>query len=522
MNDPMKNCFRNIAFLLPVCLLLTTNLFSQTNTKENPNGKNTFYYPNGKVSSEGMMRDGKPDGYWKAYHPTGMLQSEGNRINFLMDSTWVWYTQTGDTAEIINYRLGKKSGYFYKFETVTQRNSVSRHYLKSKELYLDDKREGESYYYYPSGKLWQVINYKNGRKQDSGREYDENGTVITMLKYHNDYITVRDPVNRINAQGEKNGEWVSFYPDGKVMEKEYFKNGVLEVATEYSEKGNPLNQRTYRDGVLVEEGLQMDVEPMELTSYWEDGVTIKSQGTYNDSIPIGEHFFYNKEGKPEKSIEYRKNVLYSEGPVDENKIRTGVWKVYFETGELRAEGQRVNGRQHGQWTYFYPDGKKMQIGNFSNGIMEGEWKWYYSSGNIFREEIYLRGRLNGLCVQYSDSATIVTKGEYVDGEREGAWVEQIGDSREEGNYMMGEKNGVWKTYYNDGKLHHSGNFVQGYPDGRHVFYYPDGKTLKEEQYYVMGRRDKNWKKYYENGSLFLTVTYKNDAEVRINGIRIDK
>ena len=88
--------------------------------------------------------------------------------------------------------------------------------------------------------------------------------------------------------------------------------------------------------------------------------------------------------------------------------------------------------------------------------------------------------------------------------------------------MTGAKNGLWKTYYKDGQLHHSGHFVQGSPDGRHVFYYPDGKTLKEEQYYVMGRRDKNWKKYNEDGSLFLTVTYRNDEEVRINGIRIDK
>jgi len=79
---------------------------------------------------------------------------------------------------------------------------------------------------------------------------------------------------------------------------------------------------------------------------------------------------------------------------------------------------------------------------------------------------------------------------------------------------------MWKTYYNDGQLYHAGNFVQGVPDGRHVFYYPDG-TLKEEQYYVMGRRDKNWKKYYENGALFLTITYRNDEEIRINGIRID-
>jgi len=33
----------------------------------NPNGYNVFYYPNGNISSEGYLVDGKPDGYWKAY-----------------------------------------------------------------------------------------------------------------------------------------------------------------------------------------------------------------------------------------------------------------------------------------------------------------------------------------------------------------------------------------------------------------------------------------------------------------------
>ena len=514
-----------IVFSFAVGLFFLTNVSAQTNTVINPNGYNIFYYPNGRINSEGMMRNNKPDGYWKAYYPTGVMSSEGNRINSLLDSTWVFYTQTGDTLEINNYRLNKKSGYNYQYETVTERNSVSRHYLKSKELYFDDKREGPAYYYYPSGKIKQIIRYRNGKKQDEdSKEFDENGTVITLYKYHNDYMTSREYINRVNAQGEKQGTWISYYPDGTKREEEYYKNGVLDgTTTMYNERGRTINERIYRDGKVIEEGIQMIAEPMEITSYWDDEITIMRKGTYLDSVPIGDHTFYNKEGVPERSIRYSERgtgVRIAEGTVDERGRRTGEWKTYFETGEIRASGKYANNAPVGEWTYFSQDGKKMQTGNFNNGVREGEWKWFFPSGNILREDFLVGGKLNGMSIQYSDSATIVAKGEYVDDEREGFWIEHVGHSREEGKYVMGLKEGIWKTYHKDGQLYHTGNFVQGNADGRHVFYYPDG-TLKEEQYYVMGRRDKNWKKYYENGGLFLTITYKNDVETRINGIRIE-
>ena len=511
-----------IFFFFAVCLLFTANVCSQTNTNINPNGYNVIYHTNGKISSEGMMRDGKPDGYWKSYFATGVMSSEGNRVNFLRDSTWVFYINTGDTAEIINYRFDKKSGYRYLYDTSTERNSISRRYLKLREIYLDDKREGSAYYYYPSGKIRQIIPYRNGWKHGVSKIYDENGTVITLEEYYNDHMSTREYINRVNEKGEKNGTWKTFYPDGKLKEEEYYKNGVLDGAiTLYSEKGFPISGRTYREGKVIEEGPQIKVEPIDLTSYWEDGVTIKRKGTYLDSIPTGSHYFFNREGKPEKRIDYIYGIRIREGSVDENSRRTGKWEIFSETGELRSTGNYVNDRQHGEWRYFFKNGQKEQIGNFNNGIMEGEWKWFFPSGNILREETYVNSKPNGLCIQYSDSGTIVAKGEYnLEGEREGQWIEHIGHSREEGKYTMGLKEGIWKTYYDDNRLHHTGNFVQGVPDGRHLIYYPDG-TLKEEQYYVMGRRDKNWKKYYENGALFLTITYRNDEEIRINGMRIE-
>ena len=520
----MKYNFGNIVFLFVICLHSAAEAFSQCVPAITPDGYNVLCHPNGRVASEGMMRDGKPDGYWKTYHVTGIMSSEGNRVNFLLDSTWVFYTHTGDTSRIINYRLDKRSGYTYQFETITGRNQVSRQYLASRELFLDDRREGRSYYYYPSGQIRQVINFRNGRRQGEGREFDDNGTLITIFEFHNDQMIGREPVNRVNAQGEKIGTWKTFYPDGTLKEEEYYRNGVLHgVSRFFSESGMRINERVYREGQLIEEGIQMIVEPIELISYYEDGITMSRKGRYLDSIPIGDHIFFNREGISERFVRYserRTGVRVLEGTVDENGVRNGIFEAFFETGELQSRVRWVNNVPVGEVTFFFREGGIEQTGNFNNGVRDGRWVWRYPSGNIHREYNLVMNVLNGLSIQYSDSATIVARGEYLDDEREGFWIEHVGDAREEGNYVMGQKDGVWKTYYKDGQLYHTGNFIQGFPDGLHLFYYPDG-TRKEEQHYVMGRRHRNWRKYYENGSLFLTVTYNNDVEIRINGIRVD-
>jgi len=62
--------------------------------------------------------------------------------------------------------------------------------------------------------------------------------------------------------------------------------------------------------------------------------------------------------------------------------------------------------------------------------------------------------------------------------------------------------------------------VQGNPEGQHFYYFDTGR-LKEEQFYRMGLRQRTWKKYDEVGNVILTITYKDDTEVSINGVRID-
>ena len=67
------------------------SLFSQVT---NPNGYNTFYYDNGAKSSEGTMRDGKADGYWKNYYKNGKVKIGDMNVSKVLKNN-LCLTQTG-------------------------------------------------------------------------------------------------------------------------------------------------------------------------------------------------------------------------------------------------------------------------------------------------------------------------------------------------------------------------------------------------------------------------------------------
>src|SRR5690606_27684292 len=105
----MKRIYLIMLVFIPALLTAQQNVQLQ-------DGYQQFRYPNGNISSEGYIRNGKPDGYWKSYYVTGVLKSEGRRTSFLLDSLWVFYDQAGDTTEKISYLLGKRNGYSLKYK----------------------------------------------------------------------------------------------------------------------------------------------------------------------------------------------------------------------------------------------------------------------------------------------------------------------------------------------------------------------------------------------------------------------
>jgi antitoxin component YwqK of YwqJK toxin-antitoxin module len=480
-------------------------------------GYHIFKYPNGAVSSEGLIKNGKPEGFWKSYYVTGVKKSEGKRTSFLLDSIWVFYDQAGDTTEKINYLLGKKNGYYYKF----RKDPFEGLYVWSRELYAGDKREGTAYLYFPDGKIQQSINYTDGKKQGLSKEFDKNGNVITLLEYNNDFLVSRDRINRTDSKGMKQGLWKDFYPDGGIKTEKNYVNDLLNgYYKEYDERGKLVLTMLYEDGSIVKSKVE-DEPDIEIVNKYDNNGKLIYSGPYRNGIPVGIHRDYNPDGKVINAHIYNDNgVLVSEGIVDEAGNRNGPWKNYYPDGKIEAEGQYSNSRRSGAWKFYNESQKLEQTGSFNNDRPDGLWTWYYDNGSVLREEEYFQGVRDGNYTEYSPEGEIISKGEYLDGEKNGEWKYQAGDVSEEGKYIVGLRDGLWKSLYSDGKTMFKGNYVQGNPNGLQTYYYENGR-VKEEQYYEMGIRQKTWKKYDEEGNTLIAITYKDDVERSINGIKIN-
>lgn len=508
-------------FIILLFLLLCIScLYAQ---EINPNGYNIFYYPNGNISSEGNMSDGKPDGFWRNYYEDGSLMSEGRRLYFELDSIWNFYSNDGNLETSVSYRNNEKNGYTFIYDYFYTKDSVKKYYLDSKELYSMGLREGLSYFYDKDGYLRYTFNYKNDKRNGEGKEFDKDSLIITLFTYYNGYQIDAVKINRRDRNNLKQGKWVEFYSNGnKRIEANYQDDKLHGVYKEYDLSGKLISEVRYENGILYtpkpEDEITLKAEVKK--SYYPDGV-VQYEGAFLNNIPVGIHKEYNEIGNVIKNVEYNDHgEIIGEGLFDENGNRTGKWRLFDAYEEYYyGEGNYINGLKEGHWVYFYKDKNIEQEGFYTNDKPDKEWAWYYNNGSKKVEEEYFLGKQEGYYIEYDTLGSTVAKGEYFDNAKVGEWFYVIGIITQHGKYEYGLRTGEWKyTYIANNKKRFVGSYKNGEPDGTHIWYYLNS-NVEVIGDYRMGRKNKLWKKYNPDGTLYITYTYRNGALAKIDGVK---
>ena len=474
-----------------------------------------YFYEDGKISSEGTLRNGKPDAYWITYYPNGLRKSEGNRKNFLLDSTWLFYKENGNIQYKINYLENKKNGVYQHFDE----NCL----LVKEEVFNDDVISGVTKTFYPDSAeilVKKTIPYENGRREGVGYEYAKDGRITAIITYSKNFIVSNEQINKTDKNGLKQGVWKEYFENERVKTESRYKDDQLNgYVKQYNRQGKLESATLYLNG--VEQSDENNIADFDVnTTYYSDG-TPKSTSVYNKAgKKDGVSTCYNSDGTISATEIYKNGYLLRKGIIDANGFYQGEWEEYYLNGKIKSKGAYKNGKKYGKWEYYFTTGKIEQKGSYdANGKFTGEWNWYYDNGNLLRREEFRKGIEDGDFEEYNKDGSVITKGEYFDGLKEGEWFYELNDHQEKGKYRYGERNGYWEHRFPEGKVSFEGSYVDGAPEGKHKYYNEKGYLIKEESY-SFGLKDGKWRWFDSFGNETTTITYKDDVEVKIDGQKI--
>ncbi len=256
-----------------------------------------------------------------------------------------------------NYESGKRTGewtYYYEAEE-GQEPAV----LKTVE-YRANKRNGAEKKYSSSGEQTEEIHWLEDEKEGPYWRKSKEGLMEVEGTY---------------AAGKMKGVWTSYY----VMD----------------EKGKPLSSGGDKKSQST---CNADLKDGHHKEFFRDGGEIKAEGNYNAGKKSGEWKFYHESGhisevgnytalpvsagmkEPEKCWVLPMSVSGggSQKPLE---IRTGIWRQYFDNGQLFAEGTRQK-EKTGEWSYYNNKGKLRFKGLMRNDFMMERGESYDNSGVI--------------------------------------------------------------------------------------------------------------------------------------------
>ena len=170
-------------------------------------------------------------------------------------------------------------------------------------------------------------------------------------------------------------------------------------------------------------------------------------------------------------------------------IPRGIFKRYFETGEIKAVMNYYPDGINVYTKLFYKNGELAAEGKYHNIQKDSIWMYYsYYSNTLTYTETYLEGQKNGLSTKYYTNGQVAELMNWKSDMKHGEWLQFYEDStlRLSSHYTNNELDGPYSVYNAIGKLIITGQYINSKPDGTWHYYNNDG-LLKYELLYDDGK-----------------------------------
>jgi len=98
--------------------------------------------------------------------------------------------------------------------------------------------------------------------------------------------------------------------------------------------------------------------------------------------------YYNKKGgnlELEREIVFYKNEQKKIDGEYKDQLRTGLWKAWYENGNMWSEGEYREGKRNGKGISYHENGKKYIEGMYRDDVRVGLWRFYDTTGALTSE-----------------------------------------------------------------------------------------------------------------------------------------
>ncbi|ACC98056.1 Uncharacterized protein conserved in bacteria [Elusimicrobium minutum Pei191] len=287
----------------------------------------------------------------------------------------------------------------------------------------------------------------------------------------------------------KNGK----IPDGKVTEYlsnmqtvKNYKRGILEGKLEVIDiiTGKVTMTEEYKDGELkniIDTATIAPISPKNKNKE-EDFPVAKpgDKGLCCEKVKDNIVFYENGSEIAKCSV--------IDGALVSGNIKNGVYKEYYETGEIKSEAC------------------------YQNGVLEGPFVKYDELSRIILKEVYSNGRLEGPAAYYiyRGEERITEQAFYKDAKLHGTRLTVFPNGRPaiSENYDENKLDGKREVYFENGILSIEENYKKGRLNGPRIFYYYNGAVWYKEMY-VNAQLEGERIAYFPSGELYLKEHYKH-------------
>lgn len=354
--------------------------------------------------------------------------------------------------------------------------------------YIHGLQSGVWKYYTDAGMLALEGEFIEGLETGVWNYYNENGEIIKFENYrrgleHGPFMSFHSPGvlmdSGIMEYGRINGPWLSRYENGQISQMGSF------------ELDKPIGRWAYYhgNGQLAQEGFYVNGDKNGIWREWNEEGMLTEEVNYHSSGGIRWINFWGADSKQQirdgagHLITYHENGKISARGAIKDSIFEGMWKFYYENGQLASEHLYIKGEKkvintfdpkgtplvkkgNGIHQSYYSSGALMEEGSYKDGLQEGSWKIFYDNDNY----------------------TLMDQTDYVNGKEEGKSFKYnyYGHLEVSGNFQDGQRSGTWSWYNPDESLSSQVRYVNGKKEGEQVFYKESTDLLLKKELYNNG------------------------------------